>query len=66
MDTLLAVVPPKYLAYVAAACGAAAMLDAWLPQPKAGSVWVWPRKVISLLGQNYGHAANAVKPGAAR
>jgi hypothetical protein len=63
LTTLLAALAATPLAgavpYVTAAIAAASVLDAALPQPKAGSLWLPLRKVISLLAGNVGHAANA-------
>ncbi len=41
-----------------------ALIDALVPQPAAGSVWVVPRKLVSAIGFNFLHASNAVQPGA--
>ncbi len=39
--------------------GAAATISAWTPTPKDDGVLAALRKVIDLIGQNYGHAKNA-------
>ena len=57
--SLLNFVPTQDAVYVAAACGVAAALDAWLPPTPAGSGWSGARKVLSVLGQNYRNATNA-------
>ena len=55
---LNAVVPPQDVVYLMACCGVCAALDAWLPATPPNSRWWWLRRVLSLLGQNYRHAAN--------
>lgn len=59
----LTLVPTDYVAPVLAVMAICAMVDAALPQPAAGSVWVIPRKVVSMIGINFGNARNAIKPG---
>lgn len=44
---------------VASLVGASATIAAWTPTPKDDGVLAVLRKVIDLLGQNYGHAKNA-------
>ena len=63
MSSALAIVPAKYLGLVLAIMGLCAALDALIPQPKPGSPWVFPRKILSLIAQNYKHAENVKKPG---
>lgn len=48
-------VSAKYGAMIVAV---AAILAAILPQPAAGAWWVPLRKLVDLLGQNFGHADN--------
>lgn len=59
----LTLVPTQFLAPVLAVMALCAIIDAALPQPAAGSVWVIPRKVVSMIGVNFGNARNAIKPG---
>ena len=63
LSPLLAFVPSQDMLFVLAVFGLAAALDAWLPQPGAGSHWVLPRKLLSVLGQNYRNAANSTPAG---
>lgn len=44
--------------YGAAVVATAAILAAVLPQPAVGAWWVPLRKLVDLLGQNFGHANN--------
>lgn len=57
---LLPVVYVMPVLIVIVVCGA---IDAQFPQPKAGSVWIIPRKVISVIGLNVGNAQNRIRPG---
>lgn len=63
MQVLWGLIPQQYLGYAGVAVAVASIADAVIPQPAAGSAWVIPRKVISRLGVNFGHAANAKQAG---
>lgn len=43
---------------VLAVMGAAAAIAAWTPTPKDDSAVAFLRKIIDLIGQNYGRAKN--------
>lgn len=58
-DALAGLLPAEYLAYATAAVTLCSVLDAALPQPSAESSWYWPRRLISLIAVNVGHAVNA-------
>lgn len=60
-------VPPRYLVFVSAACGCAALIAAVLPpaaaEPKtvAEKVYAAFRNVVDFAGHNYGSVVPAVK-----
>jgi hypothetical protein len=58
ISMIIALMPTHDAVYLAALCGVAAALDAWLPLPKADSSWAPIRKIISVMGQNYRNATN--------
>ena len=67
MSTLEMLVPAPWVPYVLFAlftvvtiCSA---IDASFPQPLAGSVWVVPRKIVSMIAMNFLNAKNAALPG---
>ena len=43
---------------ILAVIGAAAAIAAWTPTPKDDSVVAFLRKIVDLIGQNYGGAKN--------
>ncbi|EPY01365.1 hypothetical protein K678_11226 [Magnetospirillum fulvum MGU-K5] len=55
----LGVSPPVAALAVPVAVAAASALDAAIPQPATGSWWIWPRRLLSWLALNVGHARNA-------
>lgn len=64
--TLLNSVPVlgPYAVWLPVLVVACAALDAYVPQPAAGSVWVWPRRVIAWCALNVAFAKNAIPAGA--
>lgn len=46
--------------------GVASLIDAYLPQPPAGSRWVAARRLVTLLAHNYRNASNRIQAGAPR
>ena len=59
----LAAVPAQYVGYVMTAVAVCSLLDAYVPQPPAGSRWVPVRRAVSFLAQNVHFARNAVPAG---
>lgn len=57
--TVLGVSPQIAALAVPVVVAVASALDAVLPPPAAGSWWVWPRRLLSWLALNVGHARNA-------
>ena len=60
MSALLALVPAKYLIYVAAASGIFSAVATILPPPAADDKTVYPTvyKVVNFVALNLGHATN--------
>jgi len=48
--------------YMGAVVAVASALDSALPQPKPGSHWLVPRKVLSFLAVNIANASNGSQP----
>jgi len=53
--------PTTVVTGITSAIGVAAVIAAYFPQGKPGTVWYVVRGVIDVLAQNYGNAANAKK-----
>ena len=62
---ILSLLPARLAVPVLAAIGVCAVLDAMLPQPPAGSLWVVPRRILSAIGANWLNARNVLPAGAA-
>ena len=63
VGALLTLLPIRYARDVSFLIVACAVADAVFPQPKAGSAWVRPRRVVSALGCNWLQAVNRIRPG---
>ncbi|CCG42200.1 hypothetical protein [Magnetospirillum molischianum] len=57
--TALGVSPQVAALAVPGVIAVASALDAAIPQPATGSLWIWPRRLLSWLAINVGHARNA-------
>lgn len=53
-----------YAVWIPVAVLLCSVVDAVFPQPVAGSIWVKPRQVVSLVSISILHARNAVPAGA--
>lgn len=55
---LISLLPHQYAMLALDLIGVCAILDAAIPQPGPGSRWVRVRRVIALVGANWGWASN--------
>ena len=63
VGALLSFLPVQYgrdISFLIVVCAAA---DAVIPQPKVGSWWVKPRRVVSAIGCNWLQATNRIRAG---
>ena len=60
---ILSLLPARAAMPLLAAIGLCAVLDAVLPQPKGGSVWVLPRRILTAIGANWLYARNLLPAG---
>ena len=63
LDTLLSLLPTRYLLGAVLLLWLCSVIAPFLPQPPAGSRWVIPRRVLDALANNYLSARNAVQAG---
>lgn len=62
ITVVVGLLPADYFVYLTIAVAVASALDAALPQPAADSPWYWPRRLVSLVAVNVGHAVNVRQP----